>query len=79
MQDTGLPLACAWCKSIVRDGSGPVSHGICGECAGLFSSQIDMVAREARRSRRSLRGRSGVQLLLPFSPFPSASPLVPAG
>lgn len=29
-------LICAWCGAIIKDGPGPVSHGICGPCAAPF-------------------------------------------
>lgn len=26
-------LECAWCRKTLREGAGPVSHGICGPCS----------------------------------------------
>lgn len=28
-----LKVVCAWCGKVLVEGSGPVSHGICAECA----------------------------------------------
>lgn len=28
-----MKTICAWCGEVLRDGDGPVSHGICGPCA----------------------------------------------
>lgn len=27
-----LRLDCSWCDRVIREGSGPVSHGICPDC-----------------------------------------------
>ena len=34
-------LDCAWCKTTMRDGVAPISHGICRECAELVKVGID--------------------------------------
>ena len=31
-----MTIVCAWCQKVLRRGSGPVSHGICGRCAEAF-------------------------------------------
>ena len=28
---------CAWCKRVIREGNGQVSHGICKPCRATFS------------------------------------------
>lgn len=28
-----MRVVCAWCKRVIREGSEPVSHGICSSCA----------------------------------------------
>lgn len=32
-----MKIICAWCKSVLSDGPGPISHGICGACAGQYA------------------------------------------
>jgi RNA polymerase subunit RPABC4/transcription elongation factor Spt4 len=30
---SGHRKICAWCNQIIREGGGPISHGICPDCA----------------------------------------------
>ncbi len=32
-----VKLICAWCGAIIKDGPGPISHGICDPCAASFN------------------------------------------
>lgn len=36
-----LLLICAWCGVTIRQGSGPVSHGCCRECADKILKQME--------------------------------------
>lgn len=33
-----VKLICAWCGGTIKDGMGPVSHGICDSCARMFEA-----------------------------------------
>lgn len=32
-------LVCSWCSSVIEDGAGPASHGICGPCGSKARQQ----------------------------------------
>jgi hypothetical protein len=32
-----MKIICAWCQTVLRDGPGPISHGICRRCAGQYA------------------------------------------
>lgn len=34
-----MKIICAWCKRILKDGVGDVSHGICKECSRSIESK----------------------------------------
>lgn len=34
-----MKTLCAWCRAIISDGEGPISHGICSSCKGSFAFQ----------------------------------------
>jgi len=38
-----LPVVCAWCQTSMRDGRGPVSHGICPACITRFEQQAQTI------------------------------------
>jgi len=43
-----LTVVCAWCEAVVRSGAaGPVSHGICRECARSFLERLPFAYLEA--------------------------------
>ena len=43
-----LTVICAWCEAVVRGGApGPVSHGICRECARSFLERLPLTYLEA--------------------------------
>ena len=29
---SGLKVVCAWCKRVIQEGTGQITHGICPEC-----------------------------------------------
>ena len=33
METTKMKVVCAWCKTVLEDGPGLISHGICKPCA----------------------------------------------
>lgn len=37
-----LKIVCAWCRTVLRDGSpgAPTSHGICAACQAGFEREI---------------------------------------
>jgi hypothetical protein len=39
-----MGLICAWCKTTIREGSDPFSHGICDACADVAAAEADTVA-----------------------------------
>lgn len=32
MLTLAMRLVCAWCQRVLREGSGPTSHGLCESC-----------------------------------------------
>ena len=46
-----MKIVCAWCQRTLQDGPGPISHGICRECAGQFAEYYPP-AVQPRESRR---------------------------
>jgi hypothetical protein len=33
-------VICAWCQTILQDGDGPTSHGICKKCAERLLAEL---------------------------------------
>jgi hypothetical protein len=46
-----VKIVCAWCRRVLQDGPGPISHGICRECAGQYREYYpsDKPDRDSRR------------------------------
>lgn len=38
-----LRLICSWCKTVLRDGRAPASHGICAQCSKRFFAMVALV------------------------------------
>lgn len=58
-----MRVVCAWCERLLAEGPGPVSHGICGDCALVFErAHLRMLAERARKQRRPARPRAGAPL-----------------
>ena len=34
-------IVCAWCESMIKDGEGEISHGICPTCEKKVNEDID--------------------------------------
>ena len=43
-----MRVVCAWCGCELRDGSEPVSHGICPSCFGRLKATLGVTHREAQ-------------------------------
>ena len=39
-------VVCAWCSKVIKDGTEPASHGICGACLELELSSIEAWGKE---------------------------------
>ena len=44
---------CAWCKRVIREGNGPLSHGICKPCSVTLSRRL--AAERAPQARTDER------------------------
>ncbi len=36
-----MAMVCAWCKTMIREGPGAVSHGMCEDCLAKMNMDID--------------------------------------
>lgn len=34
------PVVCAWCGFVIREGEGPISHGICPSCYDKMDKEV---------------------------------------
>lgn len=68
-----MTVSCAWCGLILRRGEGPVSHGICEDCARRELAALDELLSE-REGVAALEGPSGPTPILPRGIHESRAP-----
>ncbi len=53
--ETPAAVVCAWCKTVLREGSQPPSHGICGNC---LAERFRGPAESGKIDKAAARGES---------------------
>jgi hypothetical protein len=43
-----MRVICAWCGQMLKEGRGPISHGICHRCARHFEASLASRRRTVR-------------------------------
>jgi hypothetical protein len=57
-----MRVVCAWCTSVLSEGRGLVSHGICDSCSALFERAYLRAQGPQRRRGRPVGNRAGAPL-----------------